>query len=546
MKSKIKRCPLLCVGTKSPDSDKNPDIGQTSPNDKFAKPLDAPTGGNPKTISPAAKAGEVPKPRKWTNWAGNQTCHPSKILRPTTLQDITDIVRSAKEEKKTIRCVAGGHSWSSSSLVEDGLLVFMNKMTKIFSPVYVKNRGWTVELETGVTVGALDDYLRKHNPPLAMPTNIVLDTACYGGLMALGSHGAATHSRTLSDLAYEVKIVDAKGTLNAFSRDKDPVEFSAASCNLGLLGVIYSYTLLVEPMFNVVMSDSFPLLVDFFDCPKQGGARLKEMVLRNDQTQLFYWPFNSHFKNKGKKTGSKYAKDEIWIKQWTRTDKPESVKPAWKLYRTVRLHIAYTLGRSTLNFMVAIPKSVPVISSVYHKVLRRPGEVVLAVPDAIHYMCNLEAVIVVGLECVFKVDVGFEKACKAWTYAIDKLHDYSACGEYPVNMTIDMRFIRSSGQIMSYVYDEDPEAIFCTIEVLSVAGTKGFEDFSALLAQHWISEYKARVHWAKLWEHIPGIVPYLREQARPQLDQFDGIRKKYDPEGMFMNKTFAGILGHQE
>ena len=59
-------------------------------------------------------------------------------------------------------------------------------------------------------------------------------------------------------------------------------------------------------------------------------------------------------------------------------------------------------------------------------------------------------------------------------------------------MTVDMRFIKSSDQIMSYVYDEDPETIFCTIEVLAVAKTRGFEDFSAMLAQHWISEYKAR------------------------------------------------------
>lgn len=179
MISKFKRYNLLCGTTKSPDScnaDKDLDIRQVPPNDKSAKHLDSPTGSNSKIISPTTKAGEVSKPRKWTNWAGNQTCRPSKILRPTTLQGITDIVRSAKEEKKTIRCVAGAHTWSSSSLVDDGLLVFVNRMTKIFSPVYVEDRGWTVEVETGVTVKALDDYLRKHNPPLAMTANIVLDT----------------------------------------------------------------------------------------------------------------------------------------------------------------------------------------------------------------------------------------------------------------------------------------------------------------------------------------------------------------------------------
>ncbi|KAF9153123.1 hypothetical protein BG015_004026 [Linnemannia schmuckeri] len=518
---------------------------KSSSSDKLTKLPYYPASATPGIIPLSTKAHRAPKGRKWTNWAGNQTCRPSRLLRPTTVQDIVDIVKCAKEERKTIRCVASAHTWSSSSVVEDGILVFVNKMTKIFPPAYTEGQGWTVELETGVTVRALDDYLRKHSPPLAMTANIVMDTACYGGMLALGSHGAATHSRTLSDLACEVKIVDSTGTLNTFTREKDPIEFSAAACNLGLLGVIYSYTLRVEPMFNLVMSDSYPLFMDLFDCPKQGGAWLKEMVLLNDQTQILYWPFNTHFKGKGEMKVGRYAKAEVWVKQWRRTDQPESVTSSWKLCRRVRQHIESSFGTSVLRIMAAKPKIAPAINSLIHQGLRRPGKKVLAVPDAIHFQGNLEAPIVVGLECVFKVDKGFERPCRAWRFAVDKVYEYAMCGKYPVNMTMDMRFIKSSDQIMSYVYDKDPEAIFCTVEILSAAKTKGFEDFSAMLAQHWMSEYKARVHWAKLWEHIPGIVPYLREQAGPQLDQFESIRQKYDPQGMFLNKTFAGVLGHK-
>ncbi|KAG0080902.1 hypothetical protein BGZ90_010853 [Linnemannia elongata] len=398
-------------------------------------------------------------------------------------------VRQVKNKK--IRCVASGYTWSSSSVVqEDGMLVFVDKMTKIFPQVFVEGQSWNVEMETGVKVKALDEYLRRNDPPRTMTSNIVM-----------GEHGAATQSRTLSDLACEVKIVDATGTLNTFTRDKDPVEFSVAACNLGLLGVIYSYTLRVEPMFNLSVV---------------GGARLKEMVLQNDQTQILYWPFNSHYKCKGETVTVRYAKDELWIKHWKRTDQPESVTFAWKLHRRVRQYIASALGSSTFRLMVAKPKTVRVLSGLFHRELKRPAEKILAAPDAIHYMANLEAAVVIGLE-----------------------------GEYPVNMTVDMRFIKSSDQIMSYVYGEDPEAIFCTMEILAVAETRGFEDFSAMLAQHLMSEYKARVHWAKLWEHIPGIVPYLREHAGPQLDRFESIRKKYDPQGIFLNKTFAGVLGHR-
>ncbi|KAF9085124.1 hypothetical protein BGX23_009957 [Mortierella sp. AD031] len=412
-------------------------------------------------------------------------------------------------------------------------------MTKIFTPVHVEGQGWTVELETGVTIKALDEFLRKHDPPLTMTSNIVMESVCFGGVLALGSHGAATNSRTLSDLACEVKIIDANGALNTFTREKDPVEFSAAACNLGLLGIIYSYTIRIEPMFNLLVSDTYPLRVDYFgDCPKLGGARLKELVARNDQCQILFWVFDGHYGRKKKDL------DHIWIKQWKRTDQPETGTARWKFVRSIRQFFSCGIGGIMLKAMAAMPKTTPLINSGISTVSKTGFEKILEAPDAIHYQGNIKDMVCVGAECIFKVDEGFEKASKAWKFVIDKIQEYGDRGEYPVNMIMDMRFIKSSDQIMSYVYDEDPEAIFCTIEILSAAKTKGFEEFTAMVAQHWMQEFQARPHWAKLWEHIPGVVPYLRGQAGPQLELFEGIRKKYDPQGMFMNKTFAGLLGH--
>ncbi|KAF9392165.1 hypothetical protein CPC16_003539 [Podila verticillata] len=99
-----------------------------------------------------------------------------------------------------------------------------------------------------------------------------------------------------------------------------------------------------------------------------------------------------------------------------------------------------------------------------------------------------------------------------------------------------MRFVKSSNMLLSNAYDDDPEAVYCMMELLSVKGTAGFEEFAAKIAQP---------HWAKMWEFIPGIVPYLRTQAGDRFDKFEVIRTKYDPQGMFMNSTFAGLLGHQ-
>jgi hypothetical protein len=213
-----------------------------------------------------AKAGDKTM-HTWTNWSGTQTANPAQIIHPKTIDDLVAIILRAKVENKKIRCVGNGFTWSSSSVVQqDGFLVAMKKMDKMYDPVRLEDHIWTVEIETGVQVKELDDFLKRHDPPLALSNNVVMESFRYGGILSLGCHGAATHARTLTDLVHSVKIVDASGTINVFSRDVDPVEFSSATLNLGLLGIIYSYTLRVEPMFQLHVVGLFPMLLDSLPC----------------------------------------------------------------------------------------------------------------------------------------------------------------------------------------------------------------------------------------------------------------------------------------
>lgn len=87
------------------------------------------------------------------------------------------------------------------------------------------------------------------NPILCVP----LQCERFSSSFCLVQHGAATHTRTLPDLVAEVTIIDANGILNTFSEINNPEEFAAATVNLGLLGIIYTYTIRVEPMFKLHM-----------------------------------------------------------------------------------------------------------------------------------------------------------------------------------------------------------------------------------------------------------------------------------------------------
>ncbi|KAG0379844.1 hypothetical protein BGX24_011364 [Mortierella sp. AD032] len=463
----------------------------------------------------------------WTNWAKNQSCDPTEIFNPETLEDLTEIVLKAKATGKKLRCAASGHSWSSTS-VTDGYLVVVNKMEKVYTPVYNDDlQSWTVKLETGVLVKDLDDVLRENNPPLALPSNVVLD-----------SHGAATQTRTLPDLVSEVTIIDADGNLNTFSEAKNSEEFAAATVNLGLLGVIYTYTLRVEPMFNLHMTDTYPPLSEYFSTPEMGGPKLKAMVLGNDQTEIFYWPFNTP------KLGA--ANDHIWVKQWQRTAVlPVSVSPAGEAFKKWAQGYQTRFGDHLYEFMAVNPSSAPFINCLLYKAIGgKSSEEVLNAPDAIHYQAGIDNLPCVDLEMAFKVNENFSNVVVAWNYVINQLYEYANLGEFPFNLTLEMRFVKSSTMLMSAAYDTDPEAIYCMIEVLSVNNTPGFDAFSSKMAKFWMDSFHARPHWAKMWEHVPGIVPYLRRQASERFDRFEAIRKKYDLNGTFMNATFAGVLGH--
>ncbi|KAF9573525.1 hypothetical protein EC968_008394 [Mortierella alpina] len=483
-----------------------------------------------------AKNGAAAKPAKthsFRNWAGNQQANPAQIFHPKTLNDLTEIVHKAKAENMKIRCAATGHTWSSSSVInEDGFLVVVKDMDRISAPVNVGGDVWHVEIETGVTVKNLDDYLRKHDPPLAMACNVGVECIRYGGILSMGSHGAATHTRSLTDLVEAVKIIDASGTMNIFSREVDPVEFSAAALNLGLFGIIYTYTLRVEPMFNLRMRDSFLPLDYYLGSPEIGGPRLKAMVLGNDQTQLFYWPLHAGYKS---------TKHEcLWVKEWHRTDLPVT-----KSHRRVRFQrliqaIKTATYYNVVEVMIIFPHLTPKFNPHLCAAVNKNNDQVLHAPNAIHFWGGMEYAPGMALEMAVKVDENFENVVKSWSYVIEQ----AKRKEFPLNLMVEMRFLKASHMLMSNMYDEDPDAIFATMELVSAVKAKEFEEFSAKLALYWMENHSSRPHWAKMWEHIPGIVPYLQQQSGGRYRKFEEIRRKYDPQGMFMNGTFAKLLGH--
>ncbi|CAG8632465.1 4229_t:CDS:2 [Gigaspora margarita] len=468
--------------------------------------------------------------KEWHNWGGNQECTPAEIFRPVNLHDLKKIVKKAKEHNKKIRCAAAGHSWSSLS-VTNGYLVIVTDLNAIEIQYNEKLKSWTVTTEAGVYFKDLDKKLRKHDPPLTLDAGTLLNTATTSGVVSTGSHGARCANSNIPEKVISFQIVTADGELREFSDEINPVEMNAARINFGLLGIIYKLTFIVEPMFNMIMKDSLPNISDYWK-----PENLKNDVLNNDSLEIFYWPFNT--------AGLNEKNDKLWVKTFKRTDLNVTESQIEVQLMSFFQNFEVEFGDHVYQHIVNFPESTPFITHLLFKAGVHESEKILQAPDAIHYQSGIDHIPCMDLEFAFKVNHDFSNVIDEVNYIVKRIYELAKDKKYPVNMTAEFRINKASKCLLAPTYDENPDTYYCLLEILSINGTQGFLDFSSELAERWMKKYNAQPHWGKMWEHVPGIIPYVRKHLGKRVNEFETIRAKYDPDELFFdNNTLKQLFG---
>ncbi|RHZ83535.1 hypothetical protein Glove_91g8 [Diversispora epigaea] len=477
--------------------------------------------------------------KTWGNWAGTINLAPEAIFKPNTLTDLQDIVNLARTNGKTIRCAAEGHTGSSLSATKK-YLVIVNNLNNI-QVLQDKQYGWVVTAEAGTPIKEIDDALRNNDPPLALSSAAAPDYLRASGVVATGSHGAKTTLSIMADLVVSMKIVSADGKVYEFSDTTNALEMQAARVNLGLLGIIYSVTFRTEPMFNLRMTDTLPLAKDFLV-----PSVVKQLFESSDSLQMFYWPFNSFevFQSFDP------TKDKMWIKQWVRTEeKPTLSSEEFAAIRVLQNATSY-LANFEYQAMLDTLELTPVICSALWN--EGPGSLpanyVLQAPDAIHYLSSETKNIPMNLLAFgFKVDPDFNNFVEEYQAIIKAIYADAAQDSFPFNSVAEARIIRSSQTLLAPNFDPDPNAIYCFIELASYHFTPGFQTFASSLVQKWIQNYNAKPHWSKEWEFVPNVKSYLSQAYKTQINTFEKIREKYDPDKLFfdnesLKEIFDGAL----
>lgn len=475
-------------------------------------------GWRPSLAAELEKHGRVALRRResvpWVNWAKLVHCNARFVSAPSTAQELAEAVREALSLGLRVRVVASGFSWSSLSASEDALL-FCERLDGLEVDLSDPERP-AVWAGAGVTNRQLNRELARHG--LCMPWNVVLETVRVGGIVSTGTHGTGKDTATIGDLVEALELVDAKGQLRTLSEQTVGAELmNAARVGLGLFGVLARVKLRVVPLRRVRQTDQRIPVEKVLDS-------LAAMVELHDSVELYWFPFNR----------------DAWVRTIDSTDAPYTPRGHGFWFRAQN----FVQNLWAVGFFSAVvrfaPKLTPPLLRVGFWML--PFETrVLDLPASHHYRHWIELMPAGCLEVGFKTDKDLANVRAAWEATERLVERYAARGLYPLNISLNVRFIGASAALLSPAHGE---GLTCYIELMWFGRPEGWREFTSELCRAWLAVPGALPHWGKEFEHVEGVWTHLRAGLGERRARFLAALEatQCDPERRFFNDVLRRAL----
>jgi FAD-linked oxidoreductase len=419
------------------------------------------------------------------NWGGNVHFKPGRVERPRTIEELAAVIKVAGEQKRKVRAIGSGHSFSPLIKTSD-VLIDLGAMTGL-----IRVDSSTATFWAGTPVATATELLWHEGLALANQGDINHQTLA--GAVSTGTHGTGLAFGSLSSFVRELEFVDGEGRVQVTT----PETLHAAQVSLGAFGIITRVSLQCRPRFllrdhrhSVTLESA---LSEFSSWAKQ-----------HRHLEFFWFPWSKHVQLK--------ALDEV-----------TEENPRSKLSQIVGDEI---LERWLFKGVCEVTKMLPALSPT---VSRMCGKLM---PDSDHadwswrvYPSSRE---VRFTEMEYSVPLTAGPECfRAIANMIMKknIHVFFPL-EYRVAAS-DAAWLspfhnRTSAIISLHVYKRvDEERYFREAEAI-------FRDF------------EGRPHWGKI--HTPA--PEMAAQSFKRWDDFSQLRRKFDPEGMFLNDLLGAWFKH--
>ena len=190
------------------------------------------------------------------NWAGTYTYRAEKLHRPTTMEQVQQIVANAA----SVHVLGSRHSFND--IADSWELISLENLP---ADVVVDHEAQTVSFGGGVKYGNLAKALNDEG--VALHTLASLPHISVAGAVATATHGSGVTCGNLGTAVAGLEIVTSSGEIIKASRG-DP-DFDGLVVGLGALGAVTRITLDVQPAYEVKQRVfeglSWKALYDHFD-----------------------------------------------------------------------------------------------------------------------------------------------------------------------------------------------------------------------------------------------------------------------------------------
>lgn len=176
------------------------------------------------------------------NWAGNLTYAAREVARPTTLDELAEVIRRADR----VRALGSRHSFNDVADTP-GVHVAVDALDDGRPPVDVDPANGVAEVAAGLRYGDVVGSL--HAQGRALRTMASLPHISVAGAVATATHGSGDVTGSLASAVVGLELMTSDG--ERVRLERGDADFAGAVVSLGALGVVTRVALETVPTYDV-------------------------------------------------------------------------------------------------------------------------------------------------------------------------------------------------------------------------------------------------------------------------------------------------------
>ena len=427
----------------------------------------------------------------WSNWAGDQSCRPARIVRPRDREELVEAVAAAAAAGQKVRVPGSGHSFTEAALTE-GTMVQVEALSGVLD---ADPGSGLVRVGGGTVLADLNEELARLG--LAMENLGDIDRQTIAGAISTGTHGTGARLRNISAQVEGLELVLADGTVRHLNAATDPELLRAARVGVGALGVIAAVTLRCVPAFTLSRVDSPHPREEVLDS-------FEERAAAHEHFELFTFPYS----------------DLALVLERNRLDQPPRPRGRGAAFLNDVVLENWALGLLAATGKAA-PRTIPALSRLAGRLAS--GSRTSDRSDRV--FANERRVRFTEMEYGVPRENGPEAA--------RRVIEWVRRNEYPVFFPIEMRVAAGDDALLSPSHERDT----AYIAVHQYRGMEWRPYFEAV--EEIMNEYGGRPHWGKRhFQTAATLAPRY-----PAWDRFQRAREALDPARTFANEYTERVLG---